>query len=546
MKVLIIGGVAAGASAAARLRRLDETAEIVLFERGPHISFANCGLPYYVGDVIESRDALLVQTPETMKGRFNIDVRVNSDVVGVDSAAKTVRVRSGEESYSESYDVLVLAPGSKPMVPPIPGIDSKLCVFLRNVEDAVSMKERLPEAKEAIVVGGGFIGLETAENLKHAGLKVTLVEAAPHILAPMDSDMSPIMEQEMVNNGIELIVNNGVAGFEETDGGIAVTLADGRVVRGDFCLLSIGVRPDTQWLRDSGLEMDGRGFIKVDACMRTNLPDVYAAGDAVMSFSGITGREMNLQLAGPANRQGRIAADNIAGLKASYRGHIGTSVIKIFGLTGASTGMNERVLKAQGIPYRTVSLHPKDHAGYYPGACEMSIKVIYGEEDKKVLGAQIVAARGADKFIDVIATVIRMKGTMEDLEHLELAYAPPFLSAKSAANYAGFIADNRDKGFVELTTAAGMDALSEDEILIDVRKDEEFAQFNVPGSVGIPLNDLRGRLAELEKYRDKRLVVFCETGVRSYIACRMLTQHGFKARSVMGGYKSYIQSKIVL
>lgn len=538
MRVLVVGGVAAGASAAARLRRLDEFSEIVIFERGPYISFANCGLPYYVGGVIQTQDKILLQTPKTMRDRFNIDVRVFSEVVAVNSEQKTITVRTAGAETEESYDALILAPGSKPLVPPIPGVASPRIVYMRNVDDAEGIKERVKDAKRAVVIGGGFIGLETAENLVELGLDVTLVEAAPHIMAPMDSDMSPALERELERNGVRLILNNGVTAFEDTVDGLNITLADGQVLETDFCLLSVGVRPDTEWLRSSGLALDGRGFIRVDDQMRTNLPGVYAAGDAVVHRSAVTGKEMAIQLAGPANRQGRIAADNIMGIPSKYKGSIGTSVIKVFELTGAATGMNERMLRANQIPCKAVILHPKNHADYYPGACNMHLKVIYGE-DGRVLGAQAVAAAGADKFIDVIATVITMGGTMEDLENLELAYAPAYLSAKSPANFAGFVAGNEARGLVENIDVMAVDTPADDEIVLDVRLPEQVAMGCVAGSIHIPVNDLRGRLNELEPYRDKTILVYCESGVRSYIACRMLNQRGFKAKNVRGGYHSY-------
>ncbi|MGI5962956.1 MAG: FAD-dependent oxidoreductase [Lawsonibacter sp.] len=538
MRVLIVGGVAAGASAAARIRRLDETAEIVLFERGPHISFANCGLPYYVGGVIKEESKILVQTPESMKDRFQIDVRVDSEVLSINAEKKCIQVRHQGACVTEPYDALVLAPGAKPFVPPVPGVTLPQIIYMRNVEDANLMKIKAARAKRAVVIGGGFIGIETAENLVEMGLEVVLVEAAPHILAPFDSDMSPILEKEMEEHGVKIILNNGLSAFSQNGEELKITLSDGQELATDFCLLSVGVRPDTKWLEESGLEMNERGFILTDEHMRTNLPDVYAAGDAVATKNLVTGKRIPIQLAGPANRQGRIAADNIMGYTSRYKGSLGTSVIKVFSLAGAATGANERTLKGEGIPYQVAELHPKNHADYYPGACNMDIKVLYGEGGR-IFGAQCVAAQGADKFIDVIASVMILGGKMSDLEDLELAYAPAFLSAKSPANYAGFIASNKARGLLEEVPGNYLDEMNENTVVLDVRKDDEVANAPLTGAIHIPVNDLRARMGELEPYREKTILTLCATGVRSYIAYRMLKQHGFKVMSVRGGFRGY-------
>ncbi len=545
-KILIVGGVAGGASAAARLRRLDENAEIVIFERGEHISFANCGLPYYIGETIKDREKLLVQTPEAMKARFNIDVRVNSDVISVNTDNKSVTVRKIDGSvYNEDYDYLVLSPGAKPIKPPIPGIDNERLYTLRNVKDTDYIKAVVDkqETKEAVVIGGGFIGIEMAENLADRGVKVTLVEAAPHILAPFDSDMVTIAEEVMEEKGITLILKDGVKSFEEKDGAVEILLASGKKVKGEIGILAIGVAPDTAWLKDSGIKLGERGHILVDSSMKTSADGVYAAGDAIEVVDYISGNKTAIPLAGPANKQGRIAADNIAGIKSVYKGTMGTSIIKIFDLTSASTGNNERLLQKAGIPYKVVFVHPMSHASYYPGATQLHIKLIFNEEGR-VLGAQAMGYEGVDKVIDVIATVIKFKGTVEDLAELELAYAPPYLSAKSPANMAGFVAENVLEGLVEVVTPDYMNSMDLDkEIILDVRDDIEVQQGAVKGYINIPVNDLRARLKELEPHKDKNIVVYCAVGLRGYIASRILKAHGFKPKNVTGGFKSYSLSR---
>lgn len=541
-KVLIVGGVAGGASAAARLRRLDENIEIIMFERDEHISFANCGLPYYIGETIKEREKLLVQTPEAMKARFNMDVRVNSEVVSVDTENKKVSVRQKDgKVYEEIYDNLILSPGAKPLKPNIPGINSNKIYTLRNVADTDKIKSEVDskEVKTAVVIGGGYIGIEMAENLRHRGLQVTLVEAAPHILAPFDSDMVTIAEKVMEEHGVSLILNDGVKSFEEREKGIEVSLNSGKKVSGDIAILAIGVAPDTAWLKDSGIELGERGHIVVDEHMQTSAEGVYAAGDAVQVVDYITGSKTAIPLAGPANRQGRIAADNVAGIPSIYKGTLGTSIIKVFDLTAASTGNNERLLQRAGVPYKVIFVHPMNHASYYPGATELHIKLIFNEEGK-ILGAQAMGYEGVDKVIDVIATVIKFKGTVEDLTELELAYAPPYLSAKSPANMAGFVAQNVLKGAVDTVKPEYVQSISnENEVLLDVRDDIEVEQGSIPGHINIPVNELRGRINELQQYKDKDLVVYCAVGLRGYIASRILKQHGYKTKNVTGGYKSY-------
>lgn len=541
-KVLVVGGVAGGASAAARLRRLEEDSQIVMFERGEHISFANCGLPYYIGDVITEREKLLVQTPEAMNARFKIDVRVNSDVVSLDSKNKSVTVKKIDgTTYQESYDYLVLSPGARPMTPPIPGIDGDKIYTLRNVRDTDYIKAAVDSkgVKEAVVIGGGFIGIEMAENLIHKGLKVTLVEAAPHILAPFDSDMVTIAEKVMEEKGVELILGDGVKSFQDKGNAVEVLLASGKNIKGDIVISAIGVTPDTRWLKDSGIELGQRGHIIVDSSMKTSAEGVYAVGDAIEVVDYVNGNKTAIPLAGPANRQGRIAADNIAGLKSSYLGTMGTSILKIFDLTAASTGNNERLLDKAGISHKSIFVHPNNHAGYYPGATGLNIKLIFDDEGR-VLGAQAMGYDGVDKVIDVIATVIKFKGTVDDLAELELAYAPPYLSAKSPANMAGFVAQNVLKGLVEVVTSDYMNNIDFDkELLLDVRDDIEVQGGAVKGYTNIPLNELRDRLGELEEHKDKTIIAYCAVGLRGYIASRILKAKGFKVKNVTGGFKSY-------
>ncbi|WP_040210268.1 FAD-dependent oxidoreductase [Clostridium polynesiense] len=541
-KVLIVGGVAGGASAAARLRRLDESAEIIMFERDEHISFANCGLPYYIGETIKEREKLLVQTPEAMKARFAIDVRINSEVTAVDTKNKKVSVRQKDgKSYEESYDYLILSPGAKPLKPPIPGIESKRIHTLRNVADTDRIKAAVDSkgVKKAVVIGGGYIGVEMAENLRHRGVEVTLVEAAPHILAPFDSDMVALAEKVMEENGVQLILNDGVKSFDEEKDFIKVTLNSGKNVTGEMAVLAIGVSPDTAWLKDSGIELAERGHIIVDDHMRTSAEGVYAAGDAVLIEDYITGGKAAIPLAGPANRQGRIAADNIAGIHSSYKGTMGTSIIKVFDLTAASTGNNERLLQRAGIDYKVVFIHPMSHASYYPDATELHIKLIFDEQGK-ILGAQAMGYDGVDKVVDVIATAIKFGGTVEDLTELELAYAPPYLSAKSPANMAGFVAQNILKGGIDTVKPEYADTIDKDkEILLDVRDAIEVEQGAIPGHINIPVNELRERLNELMPYKDKEIIIYCAVGLRGYIASRILNQQGFKTKNITGGYKSY-------
>ncbi len=538
-KVLIVGGVAGGASAAARLRRLDETAEIILFERDEYISFANCGLPYYIGESIKERSRLLVQTPEGMRSRFRIDVRNNSEVVHVDAEKKTVTVKSKTEgTYEESFDYLILSPGAKALRPNIPGIQNDRIFTLRNIPDTDRIKAYVDQedTKSAVVIGGGFVGVEMAENLRERGLSVTLVEAAPHILAPFDYDMAVITEKEMVDNGIHLILGDGVKAFRDTGEQIDVTLSSDASLAADIVVLAIGVAPDTAFLKDSGLELGPRGHIIVDDRMQTNKEGIYAVGDAIEVIDFVTKQKTAIPLAGPANKQGRIVADNIAGLTSSFRGSQGTSIIKVFDLTAASTGANERTLQKADISYQTIFVHPVSHASYYPGAVPMTLKLIFNEEGK-ILGAQGIGFEGVDKRIDVIATVIRLGGTVEDLTELELSYAPPFSSAKDPVNMAGFVAQNVLEGRSHVATWSDVEKMKpEDYVLVDVRTELEYSNGHMEGAINIPVDSLRDRLSELDS--GKTVVEYCQVGLRGYVADRILSQRGYQVMNVTGGYKS--------
>ena len=545
-KVLIVGGVAGGASTATRLRRLDESLEIVIFEKGEYVSFANCGLPYYIGDIIQNRESLLVQTPESLKVRFNLDVRVNSEVVGVNGKDKKVKVKTknGEE-YEENFDFLVLSPGAKPIFPAIKGIENKKIFTLRNINDMDKIKAEIKNngVKKTVVVGGGYVGIETAENLKHLGIDVTLIEAAPHILAPFDSEISNILEYELVNNGIELMTSEKVVEFQEDANKIIIKLESGKIVITDMVILSIGVSPDTKFLQGSGINLGERGHILVNENLETNIDGVYALGDSILVKNYITNQNVGIPLAGPANRQGRIVAGNIVGRNEKYKGSLGTAIIKIFELTGASTGLNERSLKQLNITYEKIYLHPNNHAAYYPGASPISIKALYNKENKQILGAQAVGISGVDKFIDVIATSIKFKATIDDLAELELAYAPPFLSAKSPANMLGFIGQNIEDSLLEQVFMEDLKNYNEKEtIILDLREKLELISGKIDNSINIPLSELRKRYTELSK--DKEIWTYCAVGLRGYIATRFLSQKGYRVKNLAGGIKS--EEKVIV
>lgn len=541
-KVLIVGGVAGGASTATRLRRLNENLEIILLEKGQHVSFANCGLPYHISGVIENRESLLVQTPEKLKKRFNIDVRINSEVISVDSSNKKVVIKNNVGEYTETFDYLVLAPGAKPLIPPIEGINGNNIYTLRNVTDLDKIMEKLKEKpiKDAIVIGGGFIGIEAAENLQEKGVNTTIIEAAPSILAPFDSEISNLLEVELMSNGVNLLTNNKVIKFEEKNERVVISLENGNKVEGDMVILAIGVTPDTNFLKNSGINLGERGYILVNDSLETNIKDIYALGDAILVKHFVTGQDVSIALAGPANRQGRIVADNIMKKGKTYKGSFGTSIIKVFSLTGASTGLNERSIKTLGKKYEKMYLHPNDHANYYPGATPISIKLLYEKESKKVLGAQAVGVKGADKFIDVIATVLKFRGTIEDLSELDLAYAPPYSSAKSPVNMSGFVGENIEDNLVEQIFVENLKDFDKDKnIILDVREEFEVVVGQFEHSINIPLGQLRERYNELPK--DKEIWAYCAVGLRGYIAYRFLTSLGYKVKNIAGGFKSKLK-----
>ncbi|PZE21541.1 DsrE/DsrF/DrsH-like family protein [Paenibacillus xerothermodurans] len=542
-KVLIVGGVAGGASAAARLRRLDEDAHIVMFERDEYISFANCGLPYYIGDSIKDRNKLLVQTPEAMHKRFNLDIRTQSEVTSIDPISKTVTVSSKERGiYAESYDFLILSPGAKPIRPAVPGIESTKIYTLRNIADTDRVKKRVTEmnTKSAIVIGGGFIGVEMAENLNGIGLEVSLVQSGPQLLAPFDIEMSHVLAKELEQHGVNLFFSDRAQSFKETGEQIQVQLASGVTLVSDMIILAIGVTPDTAFLRDSGLELTPKGHIVVNEQLETNLDGVFAVGDAVEVMDFINGNKTAIPLAGPANKQGRIAADNVFGLGMTYKGAQGTSIIKVFGLTGAVTGNNEKTLQRLAIPYHVTYVHPSSHASYYPGATPLTIKLLF-DNAGTVLGAQAVGFDGVDKRIDDIATVIHFRGTVNDLTELELSYAPPYSSAKDPVNMAGYTAQNILAGRTDVVVPRELKSRDPKKItLVDVRSEIEHHNGHIPGSILIPVDELRGRLTELDP--NKEIWVYCQVGLRGYTASRILKQNGFKVRNLTGGYKTYKMS----
>lgn len=542
-RVVIVGGVAGGASAAARLRRLNEDLEIIIFEKGSYVSFANCGLPYHIGEVIQNRESLLLQTPESLKARFNIDVRVNSEVIEVNSSEKKIKVKMDDgREMDEKFDFLILAPGAKPLVPNIKGIENSKILTLRNMNDMDKIKEKLgsKNIKRAVVVGGGYVGVETAENISHLGITTTLIEAAPNILAPFDGEMVNILEYEIVNNGINLMTGEKVIEFREKNRGIEIILESNKVVETDIVILAIGVIPDTKFLSNSGVLLGEKGHILVNDKLETNIPGIYAVGDAILVKNYITNESSAIPLAGSANRQGRIVAGNIENRNEKYKGSLGTAIIKVFGLTGASTGLNERAVKRLNISYERIYLHPNDHASYYPGATPISIKLIYEKGSGKILGAQVIGIKGVDKFIDVIATTIKFGGKLEDLAELELAYAPPFSSAKSPINMAGFVGLNLEEGLVEQIVMEDLKNYDKNkQIILDVREEVEVATGKIDNSINIPLSELRKRFIELPK--DKEILIYCAVGLRGYIASRFLLQNGYRVKNIAGGIKSKIK-----
>ncbi|WP_320110621.1 FAD-dependent oxidoreductase [Draconibacterium orientale] len=546
-KYLIIGGVAGGATVAARLRRLDEQAEIIMFERGAHISYANCGLPYYIGDVIKDREKLLLQTPESFKARLNVEVRVFNEVVKIDRENKAVLVRNVEtgEEYTETYDKLVLSPGAEPIKPPISGIKDPAIFTLRNVADTDKVKVYCNDhqPKRAVVVGAGFIGLEMAENLHHLGMKVSIVEMAKQVMAPLDYEMAAVVHQHLKTKQVEFFLKDGVTSFKREDGVLNVTLQSGRQIETDLVILSIGVKPENKLAREAGLDLAPNGGIIANEYLLSNDENIYVLGDAMAFPHPITGKLSNIYLAGPANKQGRIVADNIvSGNTRKYKGAIATAIAKVFDITVASTGIPEKTLKNEMMPYTANIIHGASHAGYYPDALPYTLKILFHPENGKLYGAQMIGYEGVDKRIDLIATVLKQGGSIYDLQDIEHAYAPPFSSAKDPVNQAGFAAENIVSGKLKIVSWDEIHNFHSDNIvLLDVRTAAENELGHIEGSVNIPVDDLRGRLNELPK--DKKIIVYCGVGLRGYIACRILTQSEFsEVYNLSGGYKTYEHS----
>ena len=542
MKTVIIGGVAGGASTAARLRRMDESAEIIMLERGPYVSFANCGLPYHIGEVIQERDRLLVVTEQDLKGLLNIDARPNNEAISINREDKTVTVRNTKTgvTYDESYDKLVLAPGASPIVPPLPGVDLPGVFTLRNMVDMDQIKTFVDEKKpaRAVVVGGGFIGLEVAENLHHRGIQVTTIEMLNQVMAPVDYDIAALVHQHLTFKKIRLALGDGLKAIRQGDEGwFKVALSSGRTVDTQMVVLSIGVKPDTHLASDAGLTLGIRGTVVTNEFMQTSDPDIYAVGDASEITNWQTGERTNLALAGPASRQGRIAADHICGREMIFKGVVGTSVVKVFDLTVAAVGLNSKALESAGTPFSSVTIHVSNHAGYYPGASPMTLKLLYSDQGK-IYGAQAVGLEGVDKRIDVIATAIQAGMSVYDLEELELAYAPPYGASRDPVNIAGFAAANILRGDVKIMNWDQVDIIDRhDMTILDVRRPEELPLGMINGAVNIPLQQLRQKINEIPK--DRPVLVYCQTGQRSYFAVRALAQLGFDAYNLTGGYKTY-------
>ncbi|MCA9239293.1 MAG: FAD-dependent oxidoreductase [Planctomycetales bacterium] len=545
MKIVIVGGVAGGASAAARARRLSERAEILLIERGPDPSFANCGMPYYIGGEIESRNKLLVSPIEQLRKRYRLDVRNLQSVASIDREQKVVRVKNlttGEE-YEEGYDKIILAPGASPIRPPIPGIDTPGVYTLRNLQDADRLLAAATGSKRAVIIGGGFIGLEMAENLVHRGIQTTLVERGQQVLSPWDAEMVAPVADLLRNKGVDLRLGDSAVEFAASGAGLRVSMESGDVLDTDFVVLSIGVRPENELAIQSGLEVGDRGGIRVNANMQTSDPDIYAVGDAVETFDSVLGGPTQIPLAGPANRQGRIAADHIFGRDSAYRGTQGTAIVGLFGLAAAMTGLSEKACERLGVKHQKVYLHPSHHAGYYPGAEGMTFKLLFDPDNGRVLGAQAVGGAGVDKRIDVVAMAIQAEMTVYDLEEAELCYAPQFGSAKDPVNMAGFIAAGTLRGDQPVVHSDSIGDLQRGgDYLIDVRTPQEFAAGAIPGAVNIPLEELRERLDEAPK--GERVVTYCKVGQRGYMAARVLQNHGYHAANLSGGYTTYQQREL--
>ncbi len=540
MKYIIVGAVAGGASTAARLRRLDEKADIIIFEKGAYISYANCGLPYYIGDVIKDRNALFVQTAAAFNQRFNIDVRTLTEVTAINPEAKTITAHNQNtgETYEETYDKLVLSPGAEPIRPPLPGITSEGIFTLRNVNDTDYIKSFVQQkvVKKAVVIGAGFIGLEMAENLHDLGLEVSIVEMGNQILAPLDYPVAAIVQQHIRSKGVNLLLNNAVTAFEKTASGVQVILKEGAPVDADIVILSIGVKPDTRLAAAAGLKLgDARG-IWVNEYLQTSNPDIYAVGDAIEFKNAITGLSMNTYLAGPANKQGRICANNIVmGNKTVYHGAINTAIVKVFDMTVATSGMASKNLLRAGIPHHVSTTHNGSHAGYYPGAKQMSIQIAFAP-DGTLLSAQIAGFEGVDKRIDILSSVIQRQESIEELVEFEHAYAPPYSSAKDPVNMAGFVAENILTRKLKLFYYNQWDLIKEEDILLDVRSKEEFEAGHIDNAINIPIDDLRNRMIEIPK--DKNIFIYCLGGLRGYLAQRTLTQSDYKkVLNLSGGYQ---------
>lgn len=540
-KIIVIGGVAGGSTAAARLRRLNEESNIIIFEKGEYISFANCGLPYYIGGTITDRDKLLVQNVKDMSLRYNLDIRIFSEVIKIDRQAKKVFVKNVQsgEIYEETYDKIILSPGARPVVPPIPGIDKAKTLFtLRNMEDTDRIKSFIDKhlPRKAVVVGGGFIGLEMAENLHDQGIKVTVVEMSEQVMAPLDKEMAAIIHNHLQEKGIELILGDGVKSIENN--GQSILTQKGNKMETDLILLSIGVRPENELALQAGLRTGKRGGIQVNQKLQTNDPSIFAIGDAIEVNDFTNKQPTMIPLAWPANRQGRLVADIINGKDVQYNGTLGTSIAKVFDYTVASTGNNEKILNRLGKPYEVIHIHPVSHAGYYPGAVPIALKLIFDKTSGTIYGAQAVGKDSVDKRIDVIATAIKGGLTIKDLPDLELAYAPPYSSAKDPINMAGYVASNIMEGEVDTIQWHEIDRiLADGGTLIDVRKPEEWENGHITGATSIPLDELRDRLDDLPK--EETIYVNCQVGLRGYIAARILAENGFKVKNLDGGWKTY-------
>lgn len=543
MKVVIVGGVAGGATAAARIRRLDEQAQILVFERSGYMSYANCGLPYYIGGEIKDAEELTLQTPESFFRRFRVDVKVRHEVIAIHPQKKTVAVRNLEtgEEFEESYDKLLLAPGAKPVVPNMPGVNAKRLFTLRTVEDTFAIKRFITErpVKSAIVVGGGFIGLEMAENLRALGMEVTIVQLLDQLMTPFDPDMAAMIHTQLRSHGVKLQLRTAVQGFAETENGIDVITDRAGTLHADMAVMAIGVSPESTLAAKAGLTLGVRGSIAVNERMRTSDPDIYAVGDAVQVRNGVTGEETMISLAGPANKQGRIAADNICGRDSRYRASYGSSILKLFDMTAACTGVSETAARRAGIDADKVILSPMNHAGYYPGGRVMTMKVVFEKKTFRLLGAQIIGYDGVDKRIDVIAAAIYAGLDAVSLKELDLAYAPPYASAKDPVNMAGFMIDNIKNGDLRQWFVEEADALPRDGsvTLLDTRTPGEYARGHVDGFINIPVDNLRERIGEIEP--GKPVYVICQSGLRSYIASRILAGHGFESYNFAGGFRFY-------